>query len=201
MNKTINQFHVSPSDAKRNAILEAAVSVFMTYGFSKVTMDDIANAAGISRPALYQFFKNKHEIFSGGLEGWCQVSLETIRVEATRPGKANDRLFKMIKLGIFQPMEEMDKTPHGKELLELKSSISKDVLNSYLEKVSVFIEAVFQNAIEQAEGEGAQFDPKMLAANFLYWMEGMKVQVDDPSQREKLLKNHIDVQFAAIASA
>ena len=50
-------------DDKRGIILESALTVFITYGFKKTSMDDIAKQAGVSRPALYQLFKNKTDIF------------------------------------------------------------------------------------------------------------------------------------------
>jgi AcrR family transcriptional regulator len=44
------------SDDKRTRILAAARSVFLRYGFKRVNMNDIADAAGVSRPALYLLF-------------------------------------------------------------------------------------------------------------------------------------------------
>ncbi|MEO1613491.1 MAG: helix-turn-helix domain-containing protein, partial [Pseudomonadota bacterium] len=51
---------------RRARILESAVGVFGRYGFKRCSMEDIAEAAGMSRPALYQHFKNKTEIFRAG---------------------------------------------------------------------------------------------------------------------------------------
>ena len=39
------------------------MKVFLTYGYARVTMEDIARAAEISRPALYLLFKNKADIY------------------------------------------------------------------------------------------------------------------------------------------
>ena len=40
-------------------ILKTAVELFLTYGFKSVTMDDIANALGMSKKTIYQYFENK----------------------------------------------------------------------------------------------------------------------------------------------
>jgi len=45
--------------AKREKVLEAALGVFLRYGYKRVTMNDIAEAARISRPALYLVFDSK----------------------------------------------------------------------------------------------------------------------------------------------
>ena len=39
------------------------MKVFLAYGFARTTMDDIARAADMSRPALYLLFKNKTDIY------------------------------------------------------------------------------------------------------------------------------------------
>jgi AcrR family transcriptional regulator len=47
-------------------ILDAALPVFVRYGFKKTSMADIAQAAGISRASLYLSFSNKEELFRAG---------------------------------------------------------------------------------------------------------------------------------------
>ncbi|WP_070962957.1 TetR/AcrR family transcriptional regulator [Vibrio sonorensis] len=46
-------------------IMSAAVAVFGQYGYKKTTMQDIADEAGLSRPAVYQYYKNKAAVFHG----------------------------------------------------------------------------------------------------------------------------------------
>ena len=45
-------------------ILRAAQEVFARYGYARTTMGDVAQTAGISRPALYLVFPGKEELFS-----------------------------------------------------------------------------------------------------------------------------------------
>ncbi|GGH44926.1 TetR family transcriptional regulator [Mangrovimonas yunxiaonensis] len=40
-------------------ILKTAADLFLNYGFKSVTMDDIANAKGMSKKTIYQYFANK----------------------------------------------------------------------------------------------------------------------------------------------
>ena len=44
-------------------ILDAALAEFAYHGFQKTTLKDIAAQAGVSRPTVYSFFKNKDQIF------------------------------------------------------------------------------------------------------------------------------------------
>ena len=48
---------------RREALLNAAQSVFFSKGFEHTSMDDIANQAGFSRSLLYVYFKDKKDIY------------------------------------------------------------------------------------------------------------------------------------------
>jgi len=50
-------------DPTRARILEAARDQFLRLGFSPVTMDDIASAAGVSKATLYRAFPGKEQLF------------------------------------------------------------------------------------------------------------------------------------------
>ncbi|MEV0737014.1 helix-turn-helix domain-containing protein [Streptomyces sp. NPDC050549] len=50
--------------SKRDDIVTAAVDVFSRYGFRQTSMELVARAAGVSRPALYQHFANKQDVFA-----------------------------------------------------------------------------------------------------------------------------------------
>jgi TetR/AcrR family transcriptional regulator len=47
---------------KRDVILEAALDVFSTHGYRGATIDQISEAAGMSKPNLLYYFKGKEDI-------------------------------------------------------------------------------------------------------------------------------------------
>lgn len=47
---------------KREIILEAALEVFAQHGFRGATIDQIAEAAGMSKPNLLYYFRSKEDI-------------------------------------------------------------------------------------------------------------------------------------------
>lgn len=51
-------------DARRAQLLGAARDVFAAHGYHAAAMDDIAEAAGISKPVLYQHFPSKLDLYS-----------------------------------------------------------------------------------------------------------------------------------------
>lgn len=46
----------------REKIIHKSADLFLNYGFKSVTMDDIANALGISKKTIYQHFDNKTKL-------------------------------------------------------------------------------------------------------------------------------------------
>lgn len=54
--------HRSAQDDTYQRILEIAGARFMTYGFSRTTMDELASQLGMSKKTLYRYFGTKHEM-------------------------------------------------------------------------------------------------------------------------------------------
>ncbi|MGY5879876.1 MAG: TetR/AcrR family transcriptional regulator [Candidatus Thorarchaeota archaeon] len=52
----------------RQKIIEAGTKVFIQRGYYKTKMDDIAEAMGVSKGAIYQYFKSKEQLFSDVIE-------------------------------------------------------------------------------------------------------------------------------------
>jgi len=48
---------------KRKLILNAAEQCFSKYGYKKTTMEDISRVVGLSKAAMYYYFKNKGEMY------------------------------------------------------------------------------------------------------------------------------------------
>ena len=68
----------------REAIVSASQRLFLERGFGSVSMDELAEAAGVARRTLYNQFASKEEIFremlgrvAGQLEGAFQPGIET----------------------------------------------------------------------------------------------------------------------------
>lgn len=65
----IDELGVSPAKTKkgmrrRAEIMAAAADLFRQRGFRATSLDDIGAVAGVSGPAIYRYFKNKHELLS-----------------------------------------------------------------------------------------------------------------------------------------
>jgi AcrR family transcriptional regulator len=52
-----------PADQRREQLLDVALRLFAARGFAATTMDDIAAAAGVTKPLLYQHFASKRALY------------------------------------------------------------------------------------------------------------------------------------------
>jgi TetR/AcrR family transcriptional regulator, repressor for uid operon len=53
----------------KEKIVDAALATFSKNGYDRTRMDDIAEAANVSKGTLYLYFKNKEELFTPYLRG------------------------------------------------------------------------------------------------------------------------------------
>src|SRR4051812_10583220 len=64
-----------PRSARRKQLLAAAQQVFVAHGYHAAAMDDIAEAAGVSKPVLYQHFPGKLELYLALLDTHCDAMI------------------------------------------------------------------------------------------------------------------------------
>lgn len=64
---------------RREQLLGVAVVVFAQKGFHNASMNDVADAAGVTKPVLYQHFTSKRELYIATLETVGEQMIDAIR--------------------------------------------------------------------------------------------------------------------------
>ena len=54
---------ISKKAIRRESIIQAAIEVFSKKGFQAATISEIAQTAGVAEGSIYQYFKNKEDLF------------------------------------------------------------------------------------------------------------------------------------------
>ena len=71
-----------PKDmAKRQSILDAAKSLFLTKGYASTSMDAVASLAGVSKLTVYSHFTDKETLFSSAILAKCSEQLPDLFFE------------------------------------------------------------------------------------------------------------------------
>src|SRR5664280_2721668 len=73
-----------PRAEREHQTLEAAHALFAEHGYARVTMDDVADAVGVTKPLLYRYFGNKERLYLACMEPEGELLTRTI-VDAITP--------------------------------------------------------------------------------------------------------------------
>ena len=71
-----NTAPTTAADRRRAAIIALAAKLFDEHGYANVSMEQIALAAGLAKPSLYHYFRDKDEILRGIHETFIDILLE-----------------------------------------------------------------------------------------------------------------------------
>ncbi len=109
-------------DDKRSVIHAAAIDRFSEHGFAGTSMADIAEAAGMSRPALYQYFRNKEDIFASAFVDLFEVQVARALAALDEPGTRAEQLDAFLQRSEGDLWERMSASAHSEEVLHVKSA-------------------------------------------------------------------------------
>ncbi len=187
-------------DLKRARILEGALKVFFAYGFNRATMDDIARASDVSRPALYLQFRNKGDIYRAIAECVMTRCVERARAELATGGTLLQRLDRMVENALFATFHEIEASPHGPEIIDMKNSLAADVVGTWREAMETLLAAELdaeaaRTGIDLAERE---LTATSMAQMFFDALEGMKPRVSDPRVHLDALRSIVRLLVAAL---
>jgi AcrR family transcriptional regulator len=79
--------HRLTATARREQILDVALVVFARSGFHGASMNDIADAAGVTKPVLYQHFDSKRDLYGALLD---EVGARLLNSIAKAAAEASD---------------------------------------------------------------------------------------------------------------
>jgi AcrR family transcriptional regulator len=77
-----------PAPRRRRQLLDVALKVFADRGYHVTSMNDLAEAAGVTKPVLYQHFRSKRALYLELLEdvgGRLRDAIDKATTEATGP--------------------------------------------------------------------------------------------------------------------
>jgi AcrR family transcriptional regulator len=83
--------------ATREAILDACDRIMARYGFRKMTMDDLAREAGVSKRTIYVYFRSKEEVGLSSIGRVVEGVRQDLQAIADGKGDPRVRLQKMLE--------------------------------------------------------------------------------------------------------
>lgn len=133
-----------PADQRRLQLFEVAREKFAQQGFHATSMDEIAEAAGVTKPVLYQHFPSKRALYVELLEDTGRQLLTSLAEATGRAGSGRER----VELGFRAYFEFAVNNPTAFRLL-LSTSMRSDtefarivdeIIDAASETISTLIE-------------------------------------------------------------
>lgn len=90
-------FQRLPRPVRERQIVDAAVSVFARRGYHPATVDDVAEAAGISKPMVYAYVGTKEELFVACMRRESERLVAAVTEAVDRGQKPDERMWRGLR--------------------------------------------------------------------------------------------------------
>jgi AcrR family transcriptional regulator len=150
---TIQNTKDDKKEARRNQILEAATKVFVRMGFNRARMDDIVEESGLSKGALYWYFKSKDDIITAILDRLVGREAMELRgmLEDERP--VREKLSDFLESAIADITRMRPLMPILIEFwgLQLRRKTIRKVIGKYYQEYYETLTPVIQQGVDRGE--------------------------------------------------
>lgn len=156
---------VDLAEPTETAILRAAAQLFMEHGYRGVTMEMVADAAGLTKAAVYYHFHDKASLVVSTMERTFEAARSATQDILDRPLPLRDRLeiLARVVLGLPHPYIAFDALMH-EALSELNAGQLRTVREAEASVTAPLEQALFDAS---AQGEIRAGDPLLLCHSFV----------------------------------
>jgi AcrR family transcriptional regulator len=165
--KAVNRASRMTSEDRRASIMETACELFAEKGFRGTTTRELAAAAGVTEPVLYEHFRTKRDLYSAIIESKARGGIEVLSALDARFRRIDD------DFGFFVTLADsiIDWYSEDKAFIRLLlfSSLEDHELKNLFHERSLDCFHIVTNYIARRKAEGAvreSVDPRVAARAF-----------------------------------
>lgn len=177
-------------------IVAAASKVFMRYGFRRVTMADLAQAAQMSRPALYLEFASKEQIFVAVVEQMSNDFFAELRERIPKLKTPEEKLDLAFEIWFVRPYELTQTSPDAADLFESVKEFASETMC----KTSVEFEAMLSEILQPLlkRQKSLKITPQQIARIMRTSAKGFKFEAKDADDLRKLIRDMCRIVLASL---
>ncbi len=183
----------APKPDRRTGIVRAAVDVFLRYGYARTTMGDIATAAEVSRPTLYDVFPGKEEVFAAAVWELDARSYAEMRAALPRHRSLEAKLRYVCKKWGAHGFDIIAVHPDAKDLFDLRFPAVREMYERFCAFVAGLIE-------ETVASSGVPASAAELARALVFSMRGLEETAVNGVDMRRLIDLQVS-QLLALFSA
>ncbi len=179
------------ASARKQQIVQAASGIFLRYGFARTTMSDIAEAAGLTRPTLYQSFPDKEAVFWGVIDAMAITLFAAIREGLPAQTGLEAKLRFACEAWGVKGFELEQANPDAKDMFDL---CIEPVKNSHAEFEKILVDILHKPLLQT----NLDIKAKEIARIIIFSMKGFKETAHDSADMRRLIAAHIAVIAAGL---
>ena len=178
---------------KEEQIINAARELFKNYGFKKVSMDEIARKAGVTKRTVYKYFASKQDL----LKFFINEELINMKKIIEDTEKKNSDFFECVHECIFRLLQYKHKRKFLKVILEEAEVLKDEKITKEIsvidEQIQKYIKEKLKYAVKEKYIDVENIDIsafliyKMYIALMFDWSETYK-KLDDKVIADSILK-------------
>lgn len=110
--------------------LTNALQIFFHYGYRKTSLDDLAQAIGVSRQTLYVRYKNKKNIFQLVMINMMESLMRQCETAAKEDNESSiqDKLLRLVDLWHGKQYRNLQSSAHSAEIIDESMAMIGDVI-------------------------------------------------------------------------
>lgn len=185
---------------KEEQIVDTARKLFGKYGYKRVSMDEIAREANVTKKTVYSYFKNKEEI----LKFFLNEEVQNMKIIVEEVEKEDKSFFENLHKTICELMKYTEKRNFLQIIFEESESFKNPVIIENLKVIHLAIQNYIKEKLQIAVERGQIVVPnidimafliyKMYVALLLEWSDD-KGKIDEKLVADtiiNLLKNGLE---------
>ena len=98
----------------RDAIYDAAIELFAKRGFDETTVEEVAEAAGISRRSFFRYFESKDDLLALNTVNCGEALCKTVRSRPARTGP-----LQVVREAIQEGVKFTESQKHTRQVIEI----------------------------------------------------------------------------------
>ena len=173
-------------------MVAAAARVFMRYGYAKTTVAELADAAELSRPSLYEMFSGKDALFAAVVHRMSNETLQEFRKASPRLRTLRSKLHSFCGELATHGSKLAKQHPDAKDLFDLKFPVVREMYENFI---------LFLIEVISAEPYVSRLPLAKAVRNLVFSFRGLKETARDVEHMEELVKLQVDMFLMTLLPA
>lgn len=190
MSRKITQIGV---EARRAAVVEAAAKVFLRYGYARTTMAELAAAAALSRPTLYELFPGKDDLFAAVIDHLSQQTIRRYRETLPTLKTLRKKLLYFCSDWATHGLKLTEQYPDAKDLFDLRFPAVRQMYEDFI----LFLVEVLSNDIHLTP----RVRLEKIVRNLVFSLLGLLDAAKDVEHMEALIALQVDILLPSLTPA